>query len=88
MLINQKRRIKKSLEKDALAISKSALADPRQSTLQNQESVDDDPVSDEKDFKPFGGTTSAFTFRFSKKGKSSRFVIDHGSGYKLNMEED
>ena len=88
MLINQKRRIKKSLEKDALAISKPTLADPRQSTLKNKDSVDDDPVSDEKDFKPFGGTMSAFTFRFSKKGKSSRFVIDHGSGDKLNMEED
>ena len=79
--------MKKSLEKDAQAISRSALADPRQSALQDQESVDDDPVSDEKDFKPFGGTTSAFTFRFSKKGKSSRFVIDHSSD-KLNMEND
>ena len=91
--IRQKRRIKKSLEKDQQSINKATQLPQGQAvptaTSEDPEhsSADPDLSSDEKEFAPFQKTSSKLSIRFSKKGKSSRFVVEHGHSA-LNMEED
>ena len=88
--VKQKLRIKKSLEKDTLSINKYTslpIGQAANSEDPENKSADPDLSSDEKEFMPFRRTSGKLSIRFSKKGKSSRFIVDHGHST-LNMEED